>query len=216
MLKYLGTIDALKTYLLGFGPWTPAVYFILQMLQVILAPLPGGTTTLIGGALFGGLWGTVISSAAVILGSCAVFALTKRLGRPFVVKFSHNSPWIEKFESIHEDKMETILFLIFIFPAFPDDLICFVAGLTKIPFRRFLLLCVVGRTPGILLNTLIGAGIMSDNPTQLIIFVAIYAVFIVIFLLNTKRLSAYIEKHRYHQPEKGTSPHESKNHTNTK
>ncbi len=177
---------ALKAYILSFGALTPMVFFCLQLLQVIVAPLPGGTMGVLGGAIFGLPKGFALSASATFIGSCVAFWLAKKFGRPFVDRFSNNE-WISKFESIAPDKINLVLFLVFLFPAFPDDILCFAAGLTKMPFRNFVVLAVFGRFPGIFLNTLVGAGLFADNPTLTIVILVGYGlVMITLYLLRDK------------------------------
>ncbi|MEG0310951.1 MAG: TVP38/TMEM64 family protein, partial [Eubacterium sp.] len=176
MLQYLNSIEDFKNFLLGFGGWTPLIYFLFQIVQVVFAPIPGGTTMLVGGALFGGLWGFVLSLSGILIGSSIAFFIAKKLGRPFILRFI-SSKWIEKFENIRDSRLNMVLFLIFLFPGFPDDLFCYLAGLSKMDFKTFILVALLGRTPGFLLTTLVGAGIMKDSPVQLIVILTFYGLF---------------------------------------
>ena len=139
------------------GPWGPAVFFLLQLAQVIAAPIPGNVTTLAGGAVFG-LWKSfLLSTAAVVVGSAAAFALVRRFGRPLARRFVKEET-MDKYESLLKGRTGPLLALMFLFPFFPDDALCFLAGLTPISFGRFLLLTVLTRPWGLLVSALIGAG----------------------------------------------------------
>ena len=191
-MEIFSTLDTLQSFLLQFGIWTPLAFFLLQLLQIIIAPIPGGTVGLVGGALFGTIGGFLISAAGTLTGSIIVFLLSKRFGRPFVIRFV-SSELIEKYDHIKESKLNTVLFLIFLFPLFPDDMLCFIAGLSPMPVKTFILIIMLARTPSVFINTMIGAGIMDDNPTQFIIAVSIYAVLIAVLYFNRKRLDAFID-----------------------
>jgi uncharacterized membrane protein YdjX (TVP38/TMEM64 family) len=190
-MEIFATLDTLKSFLLQFGAWTPLVFFLLQLLQIIIAPIPGGTIGLVGGALFGTFGGFLISASGTVVGSIIVFILAKRFGRPFVMKFV-SSELIEKYDHIKESRLNTVLFLIFLFPLFPDDMLCFIAGLSTMPLKTFTIIVLLARTPSVFINTMIGAGIMDDNPTQFIIAVSIYAILIAVLYFNRKRLDAFI------------------------
>lgn len=190
-MEIFTTLDTLQSFLLQFGIWTPLVFFLLQLLQIIIAPIPGGTIGLVGGALFGTLGGFLISAAGTVTGSIIVFVLAKRFGRPFVLRFVPPE-LLEKYDRIKESKLNTVLFLIFLFPLFPDDMLCFIAGLSTMPLKTFILIILLARTPSVFINTMIGAGIMDDSPTQFIIAVAIYAVLIAALYFNRKRLDNFI------------------------
>lgn len=191
-MEIFSTLDTLQSFLLQFGIWTPLAFFLLQLLQIIIAPIPGGTIGLVGGALFGTVGGFLISAAGTITGSIIVFVLAKRFGRPFVLRFVSRE-LIEKYDHIKESKLNTVLFLIFLFPLFPDDMLCFIAGLSTMPLKTFILIVLLARTPSVFINTMIGAGIMDDSPTQFIIAVAIYAVLIAVLYFNRKRLDTFIQ-----------------------
>ena len=145
-------------------------------------------SALVGGALFGTIGGFLISAAGTLTGSIIVFLLSKRFGRPFVIRFV-SSELIEKYDHIKESKLNTVLFLIFLFPLFPDDMLCFIAGLSPMPVKTFILIVMLARTPSVFINTMIGAGIMDDSPTQFIIAVTIYAVLIAVLYFNRSYIS---------------------------
>ncbi|WP_026395749.1 TVP38/TMEM64 family protein [Acetobacterium malicum] len=191
-MEIFSTLDTLQSFLLQFGIWTPLAFFLLQLLQIIIAPIPGGTVGLVGGALFGTIGGFLISAAGTLAGSIIVFLLSKRFGRPFVIHFV-SSELIEKYDQIKESKLNTVLFLIFLFPLFPDDMLCFIAGLSPMPVKTFILIVMLARTPSVFINTMIGAGIMDDRPTQFMIAVTIYAVLIAVLYFNRKRLDTFIQ-----------------------
>ena len=191
-MEIFSTLDTLQSFLLQFGIWTPLAFFLLQLLQIIIAPIPGGTVGLVGGALFGTIGGFLISAAGTLAGSIIVFVLAKRFGRPFVLRFV-SPELVEKYDHIKESRLNTVLFLIFLFPLFPDDMLCFIAGLSPMPVKTFILIIMLARTPSVFINTMIGAGIMDDSPTQFMIAVTIYAVLIAVLYFNRKRLDAFIQ-----------------------
>lgn len=190
-MEFFSTLDAIQTFLLQFGIWTPLAFFLLQLLQIIIAPIPGGIIGLVGGALFGTLGGFLLSITGTIVGSAIVFLLAKRFGRPFVLRFVSHS-LIEKYDNIKESKLNAILFAIFLFPLFPDDILCFIAGLSTMKFKTFLIITILGRTPSVFINNMVGAGIMAESPTQFIVGTILYALLVLILYLNRKRLSTFI------------------------
>jgi uncharacterized membrane protein YdjX (TVP38/TMEM64 family) len=55
------------------------------------------------------------------------------------------------------------LFFVFLIPGLPDDAVCFLAGLTRIPIRRLVAIAVVGRAPGFLLIAIAGADLAASR-----------------------------------------------------
>lgn len=150
--------ENVRAFVDQFDPYGPLAFFLVQALQVIAAPIPGNVTALAGGALFG-LWpGFLISTAGLIAGSCAAFAIARYYGRPIVEKLVKPAI-VDKYIDTLANRHFVLLFLLFLFPFFPDDALCLIAGISALPFHVFLLLVVVGRPPGMLVASLVGSGI---------------------------------------------------------
>lgn len=149
------TPEGIQNYIQRSAPYSHLVFFLLQLSSVILAPIPSNITAAAGGALFGTLVSFVLTALAVALGSALVFQLSRLLGQGFAQSFVESKYW-EKYGEVIRRKRDSFLFLAFLFPFFPDDLLCIMAGLTDIPFRRFLLLVVLARPWGLLVACAVG------------------------------------------------------------
>ncbi|MDD3244064.1 MAG: TVP38/TMEM64 family protein [Eubacteriales bacterium] len=160
LLTMLSSPEALRDWVEGFGAWGPAVFFLVQFSQVIIAPIPGSVTALAGGLLFGFWKGMLISVGAMILGSAVAFLLARRLGRPFV-RFLVGQAVMDKYVDVLGERGMGVLFMMLLLPFFPDDALCFIAGLTTIPLPFFLLAVVVTRPAGLIFSSLVGAGIIT-------------------------------------------------------
>jgi uncharacterized membrane protein YdjX (TVP38/TMEM64 family) len=169
-----GDKENLAKFIESLGIWGPIVVILLQIVQVIIAPIPGQFTALVGGFLFG-WWGLLLTVIGSTLGFMAVIALSRKFGRPLLEKFFKKDQ-IKKFDFV-TDKGEMVLFLIFLLPAFPDDLVAYLAGLTKIPFHRLVAIAVIGRFPGYLVLNMMGASAGEAN-MQLIYWLVLATVVI--------------------------------------
>lgn len=149
------------------GIFGPLVFILLQVAQVVIAPIPGQVAGLLGGYLFGTSLGVIYSLIGATIGFTIIFALSRKFGRPLVERF-FSKELINKFDYITKTKGVFVLFIIFLLPAFPDDLICYLAGLTKIPIRTLILISLAGRLPSFLLLSLTGEGLASDNKNPII------------------------------------------------
>lgn len=96
---------------------------------MLIGPMPGQIVSLVGGVLFGTVWGVVYTMIGAAIGFTMIFGLTRRLGRPFVERFV--SPrLLERFDYLNGRGGALALFVVFLLPALPDDVISFIAGLT--------------------------------------------------------------------------------------
>lgn len=76
--------DELRVWIDQFGILAPAVFMLIQIGQVVVAPVPGQAVALVAGYLFGPVAGTVYSITGVLIGSAIAFLLADRYGRTFV------------------------------------------------------------------------------------------------------------------------------------
>lgn len=150
----------LEAYIDRFSPFGQCVFFLLQLMSVVLAPIPSNITALAGAVLFG-LWQSFfLTYAAVILGSILVFALARVLGHSFVDQIVSRK-LSDKYLDMIQAKQDVFLLLVFLLPFFPDDLICILAGLTKIRPLRFLVIALVARPWGLLVSSAVGSAAVS-------------------------------------------------------
>ncbi len=174
--------ERIKEWLLSFGIYSPIAFILLQTAQVLLAPIPGQVTGIASGYLFGIFFGTIYSMIGAMIGSLIAFFLSRKLGRPFVERILKQET-IKKFDYVSGEKGEFALFMIFLLPALPDDAVCFIAGLTKIPIRKLMLIAFFGRLPGYIILNMVGAGIASSQAmTAIIIFSAFMVVSFLIYI----------------------------------
>ena len=143
------------------GFFAPLAYIFLQILQTVLAPIPGGVISPLGGFLFG-WWGVLWTSIGATLGAWIVFYISKRFGRSLVEKIIKKEA-LEKFDFVLGDRAGIIIFLLFLIPGLPDDTICYVGGLTKLSIKTLLLSFFIGRRPAVIANNYIGMGLGEGN-----------------------------------------------------
>ncbi|MFW6212063.1 MAG: TVP38/TMEM64 family protein [Spirochaetota bacterium] len=156
--EVLSSRESVQAFFDRFDPYVPLAYVIVQAGQVVLAPIPGNVTSVAGGAIFG-LWeGFGLSTLGLVIGSVVAFGIARYFGRPLVESFVKPET-IDKYIDTVARRHFALLLLIFLFPFFPDDALCLIAGISALPFHVFLLLVVIGRPPGMFVASLVGSGI---------------------------------------------------------
>ncbi len=125
-----GSPEQMGAYIARCAPWSHLAYFGVQLVSVIVAPIPSNITAAAGAYLFG-LWPSfLLTWGAVAAGSALVFALARALGQGFASRFV-SEKLSEKYLDLIRRKRDVFLALAFLFPFFPDDLLCILAGLTS-------------------------------------------------------------------------------------
>lgn len=158
----------------SLGPLGPLAYMALQILQTVVAPIPGNVVGAIGGLLFG-WWGILWTTIGATIGATLVFWISRRFGRTLVEKLVKKES-LDKFDFVIGKRAGVILFLIFLIPGLPDDIVCYIAGLTDVPLKKLILIFALGRLPAVVGNNIIGTGLSEGNIGLVIGFVTAGAV----------------------------------------
>src|SRR6266487_146535 len=187
--------DKLSKFLQNLGPYSPAVFVLLQVLQVIAAPFPGELTGVAGGYVYGETFGFLLSSIGLSLGSWVAFELASILGRPFVERFISQEV-LHKFDFLTTNAGATICFLFFLIPGFPKDYLCYLLGLSRMKLTTFLIVSIIGRIPGTYLLTVQGAKFRNQEYYAVAIFAAVSAVILLAAYLYRNKIYHWI-KHRH-------------------
>ena len=138
--------------------------FGLQVAQIFLIIIPGEPIEIIAGMCYGGLWGTIFIILTSSIISIAIFMLVRKFGRKFVYDFcdEKNVTKIEQSKLFQNPKkIELILFLLFLLPGTPKDLLVYISGLLPIRISRFIMILVFARFPSIITSTLAGTNIIN-------------------------------------------------------
>lgn len=149
LTAFVSNPESLRRWVQGTGIWGAMVFGLLNIVQVVFAVIPGAPFEIAAGYMFGVLPGTLLCDATMTIASVLVFLLVRKFGMNFVELFI---PW-KQMESIHflndTQRVQSILFLVFLIPATPKDVVTYLAGLTDLPLKSWIFVCFVGRFPGI-------------------------------------------------------------------
>lgn len=157
LLVHFKSSKDLKEWISGFGAWAWFVFFLIQILQVVVLPVPAQLTTIAGILAFDPWISFIISSIAVIVGSIIAFAIGRLLGNKILYKIAEKET-VDKYRKLIDKKGRVLLPIMFIFPMFPDDLLCFIAGSTTMSWLYFIIITLATRIFGIGCICLFGSG----------------------------------------------------------
>ncbi|MCX5879595.1 MAG: VTT domain-containing protein [Deltaproteobacteria bacterium] len=174
-------------YLNSLGPWSVVVFVLLQVAQVVAAPIPGEVTGFLGGYLFGKFFGVVLSTIGLTLGSYLAFVLARTFGRPLIEKFIPKST-IQRFDYLLHHKAAFLVFLLFLIPGFPKDWLCYILGLGHLTTTEFLVIGGTGRLFGTILLTLGGSYLRHHQYIRFYILVGIGISVVIVALAYRDKL----------------------------
>ncbi len=147
----------------SYGIFAPLAYAGLMALQIVIAFIPGGPLELIAGMLFGGITGTLLSMAGAVVGTGLVYLLVKCFGRP-LVHFFIPEERIRKFSVLNDEhRLEFWVFVFFLIPDIPKDILTYIVPLTRMRPLHFIVLSSIARFPAIAASVFMGDSISEGR-----------------------------------------------------
>jgi len=186
---------ALRARILAYGPLAPLLFILIQTAQVVVAPIPGEASGILGGYLFGAAPGFLYSSLGLTLGSSLAFGAGRLLTAFFSEHFRHTQIY-SRFNHLISRGDFAIPFVLFLLPGFPKDSLCYLLGMSTLPWPIFLFITGVGRMPGTLLLSLQGAEIGAGNWLRLLLLLLATLVVALPCLLCRHRLLQWLNRFR--------------------
>jgi uncharacterized membrane protein YdjX (TVP38/TMEM64 family) len=164
----------LKAELEAWGVWAPLVFIGIQALQVVIAPIPGEVTGFLGGFVFGQWVGLAYSMVGLSPGSFLAFAVGRWLGTAVVQRLVSPEVW-HRLGFVVEAEGAILCFVLYLIPGFPKDLLCYLFGLSPMPFWVFALTSTAGRLPGTWVLSAQGANTAAGHYLEIALLVAVVA-----------------------------------------
>ena len=144
VLDKIDSVADIRSYISSFGSYAVLAFILIQFLQVVALPIPGVLTIGAGVLLFGPFWGAVYSLIGILTGSFVAFFIGRVLGYK-VASWLVGKKNLESAMKKVEGKDKVILTFMFLFPFFPDDVLCFVAGLSSMGVKYFCIMIIITR-----------------------------------------------------------------------
>lgn len=164
--------------------------FALQVAQIFLIIIPGEPIEILAGMCYGPIWGTVFIMVSAGIISTIIFSLVRKYGKRFVYNFCDKEK-VAKIENSklfkNPNKIEMIMFILFLLPGTPKDLLAYIAGLLPINPVKFVLISVFARFPSVISSTLAGANLaVGDWKKSIVMYLSIVFVAIIVILIANK------------------------------
>ena len=191
----IDSIEKLRDYVASYGAFTVPIFILIQFLQVVALPIPGFITISAGVALFGPFYGSLYSIIGIVSASIVAFFIGRVFGYK-VASWLVGAENLDKGLKLVKGKDTVILTFMFLFPFFPDDVLCFVAGLSTMRVPYYLVMITITRVINVVVSSYSVNGSLIPYNTWwgilvwVLIFVAVAVTCLVIYKHGEK-----IEKH---------------------
>jgi uncharacterized membrane protein YdjX (TVP38/TMEM64 family) len=179
--------DQLKQLVLNAGIWAPLVMVTMQIIQVIIAPLPGQVVAFVSGYIFGAFKGTILSMIGLTIGAIFAFLLARITGRRLLRYFLHEAA-LKRLDTYTLKQGPFVLFLLLLIPNPLGDGVYYLAGLTNIPWLFYIIIVIISRFPSNVVNNLIGAKVTSFNIYHWLVFGLTLVILVLLYFLYNNRI----------------------------
>ncbi len=192
----LTSIEALREYIGSFGSGAVLLFILFSFLQVVILPVPGSVTVAAGVALFGPLKCALYSFIGIVTGSFVAFAIGRWIGYKavcWIVGKDDLDKWLNKVKG----KDYLILSIMFLLPMFPDDVLCFIAGLSSMSWPYFTVMIIITRAISVFTTAYSFELIPFTTWWGILIWIVIFALIALAFWLVWKysdNIDAFIKK----------------------
>lgn len=163
LLTWLADARAVRAFVSDHAFVSRLAMLGINIVQVLLAFLPGEPVELASGYAFGFWEGTALCLVASGLATSAIYWATRRWGWKLVGLFFDRSLF-DRFSWLKSAKrLELIMFIVFLIPGTPKDFLTYFAGLTNMRFLPVVLIATFGRIPSIATSTITASAVGSGN-----------------------------------------------------
>lgn len=173
MLRFVSEPQGFRNWVDSHGVWGPIIYILMMALQIIVAVIPAGPLEMAAGYAFGTWGGTLLCMVGSLIGSAVVFAFVRRFGYKAVDAFIPR----EKINSVRflqdHKKLDLLVFIFFLIPGAPKDVLTYFVGLTHMKFSSFLVTTTIARIPTFLITVMSGSALEGRKFTLAIILLGV-------------------------------------------
>lgn len=191
LLRVFADREQVAAEIRAAGAWGPVVIVGLSIVQTIVAPIPGQVSNFVSGYIYGPWLGLLYSWVGLIAGAAIAMLLARYAGRP-LVRHLVSATLLDRVDTLAAGKGIGFFFLFFLIPGLPDDLLCFVVGLTTLPLRIMLPMAAIARLPGLIAAVWLGASAESIPPVVWIILSVLGLVILLLFWRYGEQLQNFL------------------------
>ena len=160
MQEYL---NASNEWLTDFGVFRYPILFLIQLIQVVIAIIPGEPVELLAGFVLGSIGGTILCILGSAVGTCVIYICVHRYGKRFISFFT-GKKFYDRMTFLKDPvRRDMFLFVLFLIPGTPKDLLIYFSPLANVSLLRLLFIISTARIPSILSSCYVGAHISEGN-----------------------------------------------------
>ena len=193
-LKQFEGFDDVVAYLQRYKWESVPIYIGLQVLQIVISVIPGQVFQFAAGYLYSFFPALLFSICGAFIGTTLSFYLAKMLGRDFVHLFFGREKTLEYVQKLNSKQAYMIVFILYLIPGLPKDVVSYAAGVSEMKFKPFILLSLTGRLPGMMGSIMIGSMWNKGEYFGMIALGVIAVAAFVLCIVFRKKINQFLDK----------------------
>lgn len=189
VMEFRHAPEHFRDYVNAHGAWGPLMMMGIMALQVIVAIIPGEPFELGAGFVFGWFPGAVWCLLGSAAASALVYLAVRKWGVKLVEAFFPREKIMRYSFMQNEKKLNILVFILFLIPGTPKDLLTYLVGLTPMRLWHFLAVTTIARIPSVVSSTVTGSFAQRGHYKAAVITYAVTIVISVLCILWYRRIS---------------------------
>lgn len=188
------SFDDVLAYLERYKFESIFIYIGIQVVQIVISVIPGQAFQFAAGYLYGFIPGLIFSVIGAFLGTLISFYLARLLGKDAVHLFFGEERINHFIDRLNSKRAYIIVFLLYLIPGLPKDVISYAAGVSEMKFKAFMAFSMAGRVFGMGGSLLIGAFYFKEHYIGMAVIGVFAAVAFVLGVIYRDRINQYLDK----------------------
>ena len=193
-IEQFKSFDDVLAYLERYRFESIFIYIGIQVIQIVISIIPGQAFQFAAGYLYGFIPGLILSIIGAFLGTLISFYLARILGKDAVHLFFGEERINHFIDRLNSKKAYIIVFLLYLIPGLPKDVVSYAAGVSEMKFKAFAAFSMIGRIFGMSGSLLIGAFYFKQHYIGMVVIGTLAVIAFILCIIYRQKINRYLDK----------------------
>ena len=194
VLDFFSDLDSVNAFFEEYKAESIAIYLCAQIIQIIICIIPGQWLQFAAGYMYN-FWGAyLLSLIGAAIGSVITYYLAKLLGSDAMHLIFDEKQIKHNLDRFNSKKAVVLVFLVYLIPGIPKDFCNYIAGISEMKFKLFLVVSLIGRSPGMIGSILIGCSVDLGRYIGAAIIAAFAIILFALGIIFRKKIHSFLDR----------------------
>ena len=194
LIENFSNMENVNAFFAEYKTRSVFIYIGMQIVQIVICIIPGQWLQFASGYMYGFWLGYLYSLIGAFLGSVLTYYIAKLLGHDAMHLIFGEEKIRKMLKTLNSKKAVVLVFIIFLIPGVPKDICNYAAGLSEMKLKPFLIVSLIGRTPGMMGSLLIGRQIGTGGYVSAVVIAVIAVILFLLGLIFRKKLTLLLDR----------------------